>query len=81
MGRPLMKQDCPNPKYEPDARWLGEFMRRHHLTKQAVSLITGENQARVCERLSMTRPLPANIQRRLERWEADGCPLFSYWQD
>ena len=76
-----MKQVIPNPAYVDGARWLDEFMRRHALNKQQVTLILGENPARVCERLNQEKPVPLAVRRRLERWEADGCPRFPYWDD
>jgi plasmid maintenance system antidote protein VapI len=70
-----------NPDYEAGARWLEEFMRQHNLNKQHVTLILGENPARVHERLNQEKPLTPNIRHRLERWVSDGCPTFPYWHD
>lgn len=70
-----------NPDTADGAYWLDAFMRRHGLTKQDVNLVLGVNPARVQEWLKQEKRLPANVQRRLERWEADGCPRFAYWRD
>ena len=56
-------------------------MARHHLKSQDVSLIVGVNQGRPSEWLHLQKPVPEAVRRRLERWEADGCPSFPYWQD
>ncbi len=76
-----MRYGPPVAEYLAGAAWLDEFMRAHGLSTEGTSHVLGVNQARVWEWLRQRREFPEDARRRLERWAADGCPRFPYWEE